>query len=103
MKMITKKTALKIAESEIWREWTDHEIVKFQLFEPRLCMPFDVFHAAIEKELGRSVFTHEFGSKHGVVGLKQEFLGEKEAPTLDEILGLIPADKMILVFEEAEQ
>jgi len=38
----------------------DEEIVKFQLFQDCLAIPFDRFHAAIEKVLKRPVYTHEF-------------------------------------------
>ena len=67
----------------------------FQMFEPKLCMPFDVFHEAIEMTLDRPVFTHEFGLAPEAI--KAELLGDREAPTLDEIVELIPADKRVLV------
>ena len=42
----------------------------FQLYEERLCMPFPLFHKAVEEALGRPVYTHEFA---GVENLRQEF------------------------------
>lgn len=38
------------------------EIVKFQLFEPKMCMPFPVFQGAVEAVLCRPVHTHEFAN-----------------------------------------
>ena len=65
----------------------------FQMFTPRLCMPFDVFQEAVEKTLGRPVFTHEFAYS----GIKDELLGNKVVPTFDEIVNLIPTDKKVIV------
>lgn len=92
---LTQEQAIKLAESNWWETKTDYELVRFQLFESRLCMPFSRFHEAIEKVLDRSIFTHEFGLNYE--GLVLEFLGEKEAPTMDEIINLIPEDKRILI------
>ena len=57
-------------------------------------MPFGVFHEAIEKVLNRSVWTHEFAFRDQMI---KEYLGEKPAPSFEEILALIPADKLIIV------
>jgi len=73
---------------------SDADLVKMQLFQDRLCMPFNEFHRAIESVLGRPVWTHEFGSRGN---LKAEYLGEKAAPTFDEIMALIPEEKRILI------
>jgi hypothetical protein len=53
-----------------------------------------VFHEAIEKTLGRPVFTHEFAFRDE---LRKELYGEKEPPTLEEICALIPEEKLILI------
>lgn len=91
---MTKDQALALYETKWWETKTPQQIAAFQLFEERLCMPFDLFHEAIEKALGRPVWTHEFGSKGR---LKEEFLGQKEPPTMQEIIELIPEAKRILV------
>jgi hypothetical protein len=74
---------------------THRERATFQLYEEKLCMPFDVFHEAIEKTLSRPVLTHEFGLN--IDGLKEELNGNKPAPSLEEILNMIPADKRVIV------
>jgi hypothetical protein len=94
MKQMTEKQAIKIANSEIWKDMTDEEIVKFQLFTDRLCMPFGEFHRAIETVLQRPVYTHEFAF---VDNLKKEFLKEKLPPTFEEICNLIPKEKRIII------
>lgn len=91
---LTREEAISLYESGWWKEKTDDEIVSFQLFTGRLCMPFDVFHASVEKVLKRPVFTHEFGSSGR---LKEEYLGEKPAPTFQEIMEIIPKEKRIFV------
>lgn len=96
MKQVTKEQAIKIAKSKVWESWTDEQITRFQLFQNRLCLPFSRFHEAVEKVLGRPVYTHEFGTE-GVVGLKKEYLGVKKAPTFEEIINLIPEEKRIII------
>lgn len=92
---MTQEQAIALAESKFWEQMTLRQRAEFQLFERRLCMPFDVFHEAVEKTLGRPVFTHEFGLN--LEGLKAELLGERPAPTLEDIIGMIPADKRVIV------
>ena len=72
-----KETAIKLAESKFWEILTYRDIATFQLFEPLMCMPFNIFQEAIEKTLNRPVFTHEFG--FNIDGLKKELL-EKNHP-----------------------
>jgi len=57
----------------------------------KLCCPFGVFHEAVEKTLGRPVYTHEFGRNRN--GLLAEMKSEAIAPTLAEIYGMLPQDK----------
>ncbi len=92
---MTKAESLAKYDSKFWEPMTYVERAKFQLFEPLLCMPFDVFHEAVEKALGRPVYTHEFGMN--LDGLKRELLKISPAPTMIEILDLIPAEKRIIV------
>ena len=94
MKQLTEKQAIEFGNSGVWKEWTPEQIVRFQLFQDRLCMPFDKFHEAIEKVLKRPVFTHEFGSHSNII---KEYLGAKEPPTFDEIINLIPESKRIIL------
>ena len=72
---MTKEEAIKMYNSNWWEDKTPEEIVKFQLYEDRLCMPFDKFHEAIEKALGRSVWTHEFADHEGLI---TEFEGKRK-------------------------
>jgi hypothetical protein len=92
---IGKEKAIALAESKWWEGKSHREIAEFQLFLEELCMPFDVFHEAIEKSLGRPVFTHEFGLNYE--GLVSEFLGDRATPSLQEIFSLIPEEKRIIL------
>jgi len=47
--MLTKEQAIALAKTEFWVDLSYEERAMFQLFEKRLCMPFDVFHEAIER------------------------------------------------------
>lgn len=97
MEKITKEQAIKLAESKFYEMLTSDEIVKFQLFEPKLCMPFNVFHEAIEKVLDRPVYTHEFAF---IDELKKEYLKEIPTPTLEQIINLIPEEKRLIIFKD---
>ena len=92
---ITKEKAIELYESNFWENLSDYEIAKFQLFTDKLCMPFEVFHKSISTVLNRPVYTHEFGLNYD--GLVKEFLGEKEKPSLEEIINLIPENKRIII------
>ena len=91
MKQLTEKQALAFAENKCYEKMNYRQRAEFQIEQDRLCMPFDVFHEAIEKTLGRPVYTHEFG--FNIDGLRKELLGEKEPPTFDNIINMIPEDK----------
>ena len=94
MKQLTSEQAIAFAESGAWQNMNDEQIVRFQLFQDMLCMPFARFHEAISKVLDRDVYTHEFAYSEQ---LKLEYLGAKLAPTFDEIIALIPEDKRIII------
>lgn len=91
---MTKEQAIELAESRFWEAMSFRERAEFQLHEPLLCMPFGVFHEAVEKALGRPVWTHEFGS---MGNLKAELMGDRPAPTMREIVDMIPAEKRVIV------
>lgn len=91
---LTQQQAIDMANSKIWQTWTDDQIVRFQLFQKKLCMDFDRFHEAIENVLKRSVFTHEFASPDLI---KEEYLGSRPVPTFAEILEMIPLEKRIII------
>jgi hypothetical protein len=95
MRQLTKEQAIKFFESGVWKTWTDEEIVKFQLFQTRLCMDFSRFHEAMEKILNRPIFSHEFAYADV---LKKEYLNSKEAPTFGEILELLPMEEKRIIF-----
>ena len=91
-RQLTKEQALSLYESKFWEGMIDREIALFQLCAYTLCMPWDVFHSAIEKALGREVYSHEFKDFES---LREELLGNQSPPTQQEILDLIPPSKLI--------
>lgn len=94
MEQLTKEQAIAIYEGGEWKDWSDEEIVKFQLFQDCLAVPFDRFHQAIEKVLDRPVWTHEFAFRDGLIA---EYKKERPAPTFEDIVNLIPKEKLIIV------
>jgi len=95
MKQLTKEQAIEFGKSKVYENWTHEQIVRFQLFQKRMCMSFSRFHEAVEKVLDRPVYTHEFAMNYK--GIILEYLGEKQPPTIDEIIELIPEDKRIII------
>ena len=92
---MTKAEALTLFDARWWESASDREIAGFQLYESKLCCPFSRFHEAVEKTLGRPVYTHEFGL--GMDQLKAEFEGRATPATLEQIINLIPAEKRIVL------
>lgn len=93
---LTKEQAIELAESGAWKEMNLRQRAEFQILQNKLCMPFDVFHEAVEKTLERPVYTHEFSSL-GHDGLIAELFEGKKPPTLQEIMEMIPTEKRIIV------
>jgi len=91
---VSKEQAIALSECRFWEKMSLYDRAKFQLFQDLLCMPFDVFHEAIESALGRSVWTHEFAFRGDLI---KEFNKEKPTPTFEDIINLIPKDKLNLV------
>jgi len=92
---IGKEKAIELAKSGWWKGRPAKEVAKFQLFTGELAMDFGDFHAALEEALGRPVWTHELAMNFD--GIAMELIGEKDAPTMEELIGLIPSEKRILV------
>ena len=95
MKQLTKEQAISFCENKLYENMSYRQIAEFQMEQDRLCMPFDVFHKALEETIRRPVFTHEFALNRE--GLKKELFGEKEPPTFEEVISLIPKEKLILI------
>jgi len=95
MKELTREQALALYDSGFWQTMTYEERAKFQMLNDRLCMPFDVFAEAITKYLGRPIYTHEYGLNRE--GLMKEVFKGAPPPTLDEIINLIPKDKLVIL------
>lgn len=98
MQQLSKDQALAIAESGVWKNWNSEDVVRFQLFQKRLCMDFSRFHEAVNAVFGRPVFTHEFASSN-IDNIINEYLDKTQAPTFDEIINLIPAEKRIIIMK----
>ena len=94
MKQLTKEQAIAFGKNKCYEEMNYRQRAEFQIEQQFLCMPFDVFHVAIEKTLCRPVFTHEFAF---IDSIKKELYGEKEPPTFEEICALIPKEKLIVI------
>ena len=92
---LSKDQAKQMYEQGVWKTMTKEQQAKFQMLTERLCMPFDVFHEAVEETLGREVYTHEFGMNWD--GLLAEMFEGAKPPTLIEIIEMIPKEKQIFV------
>lgn len=91
---LSQEQAIAMADSGVWKDWTAEQVVRFQMFQKRLCMDFSHFHKCVQEVLGRPVFTHEFAFRDGLV---KEYLGAKETPTFEDIINLIPEEKRLVI------
>jgi hypothetical protein len=96
-KQLTRAQAIAFGKTDWWTKMPLKDAAAFQLFQTCLCMPFSDFHKGVEELLGRSVFTHEFASADKPGGLREQALGIAPAPTLEQIIELVPAAKRIVV------
>lgn len=94
MQQLTKEQAIAFYNGGEWKDWTDEQIVRFQLYQDLVCLPFDRFHQAIEAVLNRPVWTHEFGKKDLIIA---EYEGRRERPSMEEIIAQIPPEKLIVL------
>lgn len=94
MEQLTREQAIAFAENKGYEGWTARQIAEFQLQQRKLCMPMDVFHKAINEALGRPVWTHEFANPELLI---KELGGDRPAPTMQEIIEMIPAEKRIII------
>ncbi|HEY5865111.1 MAG TPA: hypothetical protein VI542_06095 [Candidatus Tectomicrobia bacterium] len=91
---LTQDEAIALGETAWWETAEPLTIARFQLSQEKLCMDFAAFHQAVETCLGRGVFTHEFAFPDL---LWAELHEHRRPPTLQEIMSLIPKDKIIIV------
>jgi hypothetical protein len=92
----TSKEAISLAKTGWWKSCEPYEVALWQLDSQFLAMDFSAFHKAVEKACGRPVWTHEFAFG-GRVRLSAEILKERPAPSMEQILDLLPREKTIVV------
>lgn len=93
---IGREAAIALSETKWWENRSDREIAEFQMLTDEMCMPFPIFHKAVQKTLGRPVYTNEFGSA-GYDGLLAELFDNAPPRSMQDILDLIPAEKRIVI------
>jgi hypothetical protein len=91
---LTTDQAIAMYRSGWWTGMKAHDVVMFQLHEPRICMPIRVLVDFLQEVLGRPVWAHELCQ---MGALRAEFMGDRPAPAFAEIAMLIPEDKRILI------
>lgn len=94
VEQLTSEEAAAFFDGGAWKTWTDDEVASFQLFQDCLALPFDRFHEAMTAVLKRDIFTHEFANQEALIA---EYWGDRPAPSLAEILALIPEEKRIAI------
>ncbi len=77
MRKLTESQAIEFYQGGQWKDLDNEEIVKLQLFQTRLCVPFDVFHEACKIVFDRPVWSREFANAKN---LREEYLGQRPDP-----------------------
>jgi hypothetical protein len=96
---LTYDQAVAFFDEQKWLPMTNRERAEFQMEQDKLCMPFDVFHKAIEEALGRPVWTHEFAERER---LRAEMAGTRPKATMDDVfdsLARLAGDKPVIVID----
>ena len=92
---LTKEEAIYMSGSKWWEDKTDEQIAEFQIHEPRLCCPFEIFHKAVETWLSRPVWTHEFADPQALIDEKE---GKRKAEDpLTSLKRVAPGKPIIVV------
>ena len=94
-----KEEAIKLYNTKWWLNKTDIEIAEFQLNEPTLCCPFDIFHRAVTTYMGRPVFTHEFADLQALI---DEHNGKREYDGIIDSLKRVAPGKPIVIIRNKE-
>ena len=89
----TEEQAKAFGKSEKWKKMDKNAIAEFQIFQDLLCIPFSIFHEAVEHRLGRPVWTHEFANRQSLI---DEMFTGKPKPSFEEILNLLPKDACVI-------
>lgn len=64
---LSKRQAIAVGNSEVWKNWSAEEVVSLQLFQKNLCMDFDHFLDCLSKVLDRSIFDIELSNRDAIV------------------------------------
>ena len=89
---LTYEEAMQLSESKWWEAVPLEAAAELQLYQDRLCMPFDQFHQGVEALLQRPVWTHEFARNELLIA---EAEGIRTAPSS-------PFESLVAIFGEEE-
>ena len=90
---MNKREAIKLYKSKWWEDKLDEEIANFQIHEPKLCCPMEIFHRAVETWLERPVWTHEFADPQALI---DEKAGKRKAEDpITSLQRIVPSKPII--------
>lgn len=92
MIQFSKGQANRILNSGIWQNWTPQQICTIQLFQRFNCVLPSNFFYSLEKCLNRKLTIEEFLMNRQK--LIKEFLKGNREPTIEDVLKMIPEDKL---------
>jgi hypothetical protein len=55
IKISSKEEALEFYDTMVWKQWSDDQLVEFQLTQRFMCIPIQVYMTALTNVLGREV------------------------------------------------
>lgn len=102
-KQFTTEQAIAIYESKVWKEWTDEQVIRFQLFQQLLCVSFARFHGALEKVFRYPFTQSAFIFHKGMVIEYMRRTEHDEPPTFDEIVGYLPEELRNAILTETKE
>jgi hypothetical protein len=89
---IGTETAIALYQSGWWRERPAKEVALFQLQTAELSLPFSEFGRVLKEATGRYVTKYELSQPESLIA---EIMGERPAPTHEELAQLLALEQFV--------
>ena len=94
VRRLTKKSAIELENKGFWTKMNNDDIARFQLYQPILCIPFNIFQGCLEKLFDRPIQLLEFGLSNLILEYEKHFTPIKNEA---QWIGLLPDEFRNLV------
>ncbi len=92
-RQLTRKEAIAIDNSGIWKYWSVKKVIGVQLFQKRVCMENDYFWECLDKFFQRHITNFEVAANGKA--LREEYLNKYPMLNIEDILEELANKNMI--------